>query len=73
MYYLGKNEAEARSLADLIKANPIQGVVEIGRLLTEIKVKPKHKSPPADPDEEIVGGVSTSSVKERGPKGATYS
>ena len=73
LYYLGKNKAEVQSLADLFERDGPGGSVKIGRLLAEIKVKPKHKSPPADPDEEIVGGVSTSSVKERGPKGATYS
>jgi len=70
LYFLGKNTAEAESLANLISTNPIQGVAEIGRLRSELKIKPKSKTAP-DPDKEITG--DSSQKGQRGPEGATYS
>lgn len=55
LYYLGKNPQEAEKIASLIESNPILGVAEIGRLRSEIKVKPKTKSNAPNPDEEIEG------------------
>ena len=72
MYYFGKNPGEAASMRALIQANPIQGVAEIGRLRSELKIKPKSKLPPAGPDEDLEGGTLPTQGK-RGPKGATYS
>lgn len=56
LYYLGKNPQEAERIASLIDSNPIQGVAEIGRLRSEIKIKPKTKDPTPNPDEQIEGG-----------------
>jgi hypothetical protein len=60
LYYLGKNPVEAEHLSDLLKSNPIKGVAEIGRLSSELKIKPKTNIAP-DPDEEIQGGAPTAS------------
>jgi len=68
LYYLGTNPLEAEALADLIKRNPIQGVAEIGRLRSEIKIKPKTKTNAPDPYENLGGSVPSNSGK-RGPKG----
>lgn len=55
LYYLGKNPHEAERIAGLIDSNAIQGVAEIGRLSSELKVKTKQ-TPTPNPDEEIEGG-----------------
>ena len=48
----------------------VGGLLDIGRLEAELKVKPKSNITP-DPDEELVGGGVPPSGK-RGPKGATF-
>jgi len=64
LYYLGKNPGRAEEIAELIKTDPIKGVLEIGKLEARLTVKPKAPSDPApDPDAELEGGVS--------PKAAT--
>ncbi len=55
LYYLGKNPQEAERIALLIRDKPIQGVAEIGRLSSELKVKTKTVTTP-NPDVEIEGG-----------------
>ena len=55
LYYLGKNTHEAERIAGLIHSNPIQGIAEIGRLSSELKVKTKTSTTP-NPDDEIEGG-----------------
>ena len=55
LYYLGKNPQEAERLSSLIRDKPIQGVAEIGRLSSELKVKTKTVTSP-NPDAEIEGG-----------------
>lgn len=70
LYYLGKNPAKAEQLADLLKSNPLRGVLNIGRLEAELKVKPKTNKTP-DPDEELKGSGAMSPGK-RGLKGATF-
>lgn len=55
LYYLGKNSHEAEKIAGLLDSNPIQGIAELGRLSSELKVKTKTSTTP-DPDEEIQGG-----------------
>ncbi len=68
LYYLGTNPLEAEALAELIKRNAIQGVAEIGRLRSEIKIKPKTKTIAPEPYENLEGSVPSSDGK-RGPKG----
>lgn len=55
LYYLGKNPQEAERLSLLIRDKPIQGVAEIGRLSSELKVKTKTVTTP-NPDAELEGG-----------------
>jgi hypothetical protein len=55
LYYLGKNPQEAERISLLIRDRPIQGVAEIGRLSSELKVKTKTVTTP-NPDVEIEGG-----------------
>lgn len=56
LYFLGKNPEEAQALADLVKSNPIKGIAEVGRLRSELKVKPRS-NPTPEPDTELEGGV----------------
>ncbi len=56
LYYLGKNLTEAEKLVSLIKSDPVEGVLELGRLSSELKIKPKSTTAP-DPDEEIKGDM----------------
>ena len=65
VYHLGKNEKEARRLADLIQTNPIRGAAEIGRLSESLKLKPsKSFSPsPVDPLEGAEPGVNATEAK----------
>lgn len=55
LYYMGKNPQEAERIALLIRDKPIQGIAEIGRLSSELKVKTKTVTTP-NPDVEIEGG-----------------
>jgi len=65
LYYMGKNPTEAESIANLLKSNPIRGVAELGRLSSELKIKPKSKVAP-NPDEEINGeSLANDSAIER--------
>jgi len=65
LYYMGKNPAEAERISNLLKSNPIRGVAELGRLSSELKIKPKSKVAP-NPDEEINGeSVANDSAIER--------
>lgn len=65
LYYLGKNPAEAERIKNLLDTNPIRGVAEVGRLSSELKVKPKTKLAPT-PDDAIKGDVSPSAKKGKG-------
>lgn len=56
LYYFGKNPEVAQKYSDMLKREPIKGLIEIGRLLAKIKVKPKRESAP-DPDIELEGGT----------------
>ena len=55
-YYFGKNEEAAQKYSDMLKAEPIKALLEIGGLLAKVKVKPKRESAP-DPDIELEGGA----------------
>lgn len=58
IYYLGKNPDEAEDIRDLLKTNPVQATMEIGRLEARLKVKPRAKTQPLpDPDTEVQGGT----------------
>ncbi len=63
LYYLGKNPKETEVLKSLLDENLVLGVAEIGRLRSEIRVRPKKQTTP-NPDAELEGGV---------PKDATAS
>lgn len=72
LYYLGKNPDAASEIAELIKSDPVAGVLKLGALGATLKVKPRQKSSVApDPDDEFTGAVNKS-TKRRGPKGATF-
>lgn len=63
-YYFGKNPEVAQKYSDMLKREPIKGLIEIGGLLAKIKVKPKRESAP-DPDTELEGGApSTLEAKQ---------
>ena len=74
LYFLGKNPGEAEALARELgnNATAIKGVMRLGRLEAELKIRPKSKTIP-DPDEELEGGTMPSSGKKnQGPPGAKY-
>lgn len=72
LYYLGKNPDAATEIAELIKSDPVAGVLRLGELGATLKVQPRQKSSVApDPDDELAGAVNKS-TKRRGPKGATF-
>lgn len=56
LYYLGKNPKDAEVLRGLLDENLVLGVAEIGRLRSEIRVRPKKQTTP-NPDTELEGGV----------------
>lgn len=59
LYYLGKNPERAEEISELIKTDPVKGILEIGRLEARLTVKPKAPSDPApDPDTELEGSTS---------------
>ena len=72
LYHLGKNPAKAEALAEMIRTNPVKGVLQIGALEARLIARPKaHRNAP-DPDESLAGGGSGSPRTSRGPKGATF-
>lgn len=71
MYYFGKNPSVAEHFAEMFKTEPVKALIEIGRKLSKLKIKPVKSSDLPDPDEEIEGGKGPSK-KKRGPKGATF-
>ncbi len=72
LYYLGKNESVAQELADLIKSDPVAGVLKLGALGAQLKVQPKRKSGATpNPDDELVG-TTNKARKKRGQSVATY-
>lgn len=72
LYYLGKNPDAATEIAELIKSDPVAGVLRLGELGATLKVQPRQKSNVApDPDNELTGAVNKN-TKRRGPPGATF-
>lgn len=71
LYYLGKNPEKAEQIADLVKRNPIKGVMELGALEARLKVNKVKRNQAPNPDEELEGATSPRS-KKRGPKGAKF-
>lgn len=72
MYYLGKNPDVAHKYSAMLEAEPIRALIELGGILSEIKVKPSSKKTLKDPDEDLEGGNLPRDKKKRGPKGATF-
>jgi hypothetical protein len=72
MYYLGKNPDVAQKYSAMLEAEPIRALIELGGILSEIKVKPSSKKTLKDPDEDLEGGNLPRDKKKRGPKGATF-
>lgn len=72
LYYLGKNPEKAERIAELVKANPIKGVMELGALEARLKVTKVKRNQAPNPDDVLEGALSPSKGK-RGPAGATYS
>lgn len=69
MAHLGANVGKAYELAELVKTNPVQALVQAVELGNKLSVKPKHSSAP-DPDALLNGGLKPND--ERGPVGAKY-
>lgn len=55
-YYIGKNPDVGEKYAEMLRTKPIKALAEIGRLLAQIKRKPKGEPLP-DPDEELEGAI----------------
>ena len=72
LYHLGKNPEKAERIAELVKANPIKGVMELGALAANLKATKVKRNQAPDPDNPLSGGKSPSKGT-RGPSGATYS
>jgi hypothetical protein len=72
MYYLGKNPDVAHKYSAMLETEPIRALIELGGILSEIKVKPSSKKTREEPDEDLEGGNLPSGKKKRGPKGATF-
>jgi len=56
LYYLGKNPKDAEHLRSVLDESLVLGVAEIGRLRSEIRVRPKKQTTP-NPDAPLEGGV----------------
>lgn len=72
VYYLGKNPAVAQKYADMLETETVRALIELGGVLSEIKVKTVSKKSLKDPDEDLEGGNLPTGKKKRGPKGATF-
>ncbi len=72
VYYLGKNPDVAQKYGDMLETETVRALMELGGLLSEIKVKTVSKKSLKDPDEDLEGGNLPTGKKKRGPKGATF-
>jgi hypothetical protein len=72
VYYLGKNPKVAQKYGDMLETETVRALMELGGILSEIKVKPVSKKSLKDPDEDLAGGNLPTGKKKRGPKGATF-
>lgn len=57
LYYLGKNPSEAEAIKSEIEKDPVKGVLRIGSLQAELRIRPKSKTIP-EPDEPLEGATS---------------
>jgi hypothetical protein len=72
IYYLGKNPKLAQKYSDMLETETVRALMELGGVLSEIKVKTVSKKSLKDPDEDLEGGNLPTDKKKRGPKGATF-
>ena len=72
IYYLGKNPELAQKYGDMLETETVRALMELGGILSEIKVKTVSKKSLKDPDEDLEGGNLPTGKKKRGPKGATF-
>jgi hypothetical protein len=72
VYYLGKNPAVAQKYGDMLETETVRALMELGGILSEIKVKTVSKKSLKDPDEDLEGGNLPTGKKKRGPVGATF-
>lgn len=72
LYHLGKNPEKAKRIAELVAANPIKGVMELGALAANLKVTKVKRNQAPNPD-GVLEGAKSPSKGTRGPKGAVYS
>ncbi len=72
LYYLGKNPDVAQKYADMLETETVRALMELGGILSEIKVKSVSKKSLKDPDEDLEGGNLPTGKKKRGPVGATF-
>ena len=72
IYFFSKNPDELDRFAAIAERDAGRALFEIGRLQSQIKLKPKsHQAPPPDPDEELEGGALPKKG-QRGPRGAKF-
>ena len=72
LYHLGKNPEKAQRIAELVKTNPIKGVMELGALAANLKATKVKRNQAPNPD-DVLEGAKSPSKGTRGPKGAVYS
>ena len=72
LYHLGKNPEKARRIAELVKTNPVKGVMELGALAANLKATKVKRNQAPNPD-DVLEGAKSPSKGTRGPKGAVYS
>ena len=70
LYHLGKNREKAEALGQLIRSDPIKGVLKLGELGADLVVQKKARKSAPNPDKELVGARSGASRK--GGKGPTF-
>ena len=70
LYHLGKNPDKAEQIGQLIKSNPIKGVLKLGALGAELKVQKKARKPAPNPDKELAGAHP--GARRKGGKGPTF-
>lgn len=72
IYYLGKHPDLAQKYGDMLETETVRALMELGGILSEIKVKTVSKKSLKDPDEDLEGGNLPTGKKKRGPAGATF-
>jgi len=71
LYHFGlpKNEGRAEYFSDLLRREPVKGLMEIGRYSQKLNVKPKHSTAP-DPEVQIPPG--SADTNDPRLKGVTF-